>query len=52
MLAVFGVLGIAGGTCLACATTETRFERQIDIASGLLLVAGLSMVGMMLAVVH
>ncbi len=48
MLAIFGIVSITGGTCLACGATETRFEKQIDMLSGLMLVAGLSMIGVMM----
>lgn len=48
MLAVLGVASIAGGACIACGTTQTRFEARSDIFSGLLVIFGLSMIGAML----
>jgi hypothetical protein len=52
MLAVLGIASIAGGTCLACSATDTRFETETDLLSGLLLVSGLSMIGAVLSVFH
>jgi hypothetical protein len=52
MLAMLGVMSVTGGTCLACGATETRYEKQIDILSGVLLVAGLSMIGALFPAFH
>lgn len=49
MLAIIGVMSIASAAGLACGATKTRFEKQLDVVSGLLLVGGLSMIGVLVS---
>lgn len=48
MLALLGLLTIVTGTCLACAGSKSGFQAEVEVASGMLLVVGLFMIGVML----
>lgn len=52
MLAVYGIISIASGTCVACGGTQSRYEKQSEMLGGLLLASGLLMIGMVMPFVH
>jgi hypothetical protein len=50
MLAIVGMVSLTSGTCLACGGTRTRYEAQLDLLAGLLVIAGLAAIGALLPI--